>query len=243
MRLRLLLITACLAGVLIGASPASAIVDGKADEAEHPYVGFVNAAPGIPCTGTLVAPRLVVTAASCFVFSSIKEAFFTIANPAPDPRISPEVYVHGLATIHPLFNQNAPLTHDVAVIVLDDDYPGATEFAKPSRIGVVDDMRAKEHKAHIVGYGPDTLLNTAAPIRRAKHISLSFLPGDTPEHDVMERAACGADRGAPVLRGSHIVAIVSRPICTRESLGYRLDTEAAQSFLASRGVPLHAAAD
>src|SRR3989442_4828094 len=49
---------------LILAGPAGAIVGGSPDSA-HPYVGLLdNRSEG--CSGTLISPRVVVTAAHCF---------------------------------------------------------------------------------------------------------------------------------------------------------------------------------
>ena len=69
--MRRLIITAIALGVLAWAAPADAITNGTADENGHPNVGGLVAAQAysdgtwVYCSGTLIAPRVFLTAAHC----------------------------------------------------------------------------------------------------------------------------------------------------------------------------------
>ena len=70
MRKTLALLAALVAAVAIGVVPASAVTDGQLDGNGHPYVGLMVAqdAKGNPlwrCSGTLIAPKLFLTAGHC----------------------------------------------------------------------------------------------------------------------------------------------------------------------------------
>jgi len=64
------LVTAVLCAAALSISlPASAIVGGQPDGAAHPYVALITDGPGY-CSGTLISPTVLVTAAHCFTSSS-----------------------------------------------------------------------------------------------------------------------------------------------------------------------------
>lgn len=247
MRLRLSILTACaLASLGALAGPAPAVVDGRPDNGNaHGYVGVVLG--NLRCSGTLVAPDLVVTATHCLFPSG--QALFTLENPAPHPAAAPGAYVPGVAVMKPGFPTGFPFAEDVSVVKLAVPYPGATKFGKLSKLGVVDEMGAKGQKAHIVGYGflgfsDGAPIGNAPPwFRHVKHVSLIDVP---PPHHVMiePAAACHGDSGGPLVRGSHLLAVASAtefPDCSGRTIYYRLDTAEAQAFLAAQGVPLHPA--
>ncbi len=54
--------------VALAASPAAAVTGGRPDDGAHPQVAFIYA-PGVGfCSGTLIAPRVVLTAGHCTDF-------------------------------------------------------------------------------------------------------------------------------------------------------------------------------
>src|SRR4051812_28107389 len=105
---RILGVTAAFAAVVaINAGTAGAITNGSPDGNGHPYVAALvddYVTPGYFqrfCTGTLVAPRRVVTAAHCllgFVDSEVSVSF----DPIYRPGVSPLIHGTGYAAVDPL---------------------------------------------------------------------------------------------------------------------------------------------
>ena len=116
---------------------AGAIVGGEKDHAGHPNVGFIaalNAEGGLidACTGTLVAPKVVLTTAHCvggkklglvdrYMVTFKQRAFrdgvpdgFIAGQPHPDPRFDLQFVDTGDADV---FDRNSQ--YDVGVLVLE----------------------------------------------------------------------------------------------------------------------------
>jgi secreted trypsin-like serine protease len=123
-----LLLFAVLAAVLaIGIGPAAAITDGALDGNRHPYVGLMVAqdAKGNPlwrCSGTLIAPKLFLTAGHCteapaahaeiWFLSDVQATLATNGYPNKGE-------VGGKTYTHPNYDPNAFYLRDLGVVVLD----------------------------------------------------------------------------------------------------------------------------
>ena len=143
---------------------AGAIVGGTPDTT-HTYVGLEDNGVFV-CTGTLISPRVLVTAAHCFSDSTSvfgtdaqghprvevtfdQQGFFTQPFPTEhmgtyyfDPGFGPGLLGGGL----PGFD-----THDVAIIVLDDSLPSLGHANLPP-IGLTETLRTGTD-VDISGYG------------------------------------------------------------------------------------------
>jgi secreted trypsin-like serine protease len=240
MRLPLWLL-ATLVVVLAGATPAGAILNGKADSA-HPYVGILVTDVGgqrVPvCSGFLVSPTAFVTAAHCVddlggslpAYVSFDQKF-TPSSPA----------VHGEAVQNPDFGAPEADTHDIALIVLDSPVTGRGYAELPTQ-GLLGST-PKKTPLTIVGYGANGFLKGGGrPVPDFRFVRSA---GDSRVSKVekagfnlrMSSGICFGDSGGPILLDDSDVVVgissfVNNSQCAGNAFGYRIDTAASLGFLA-----------
>ncbi len=260
-----LLIGSLFAALMLAAAPtASAIVDGKADTS-HDYVVFVGQQvilPGGPpintqaCSGTLVAPTIVVTAAHCsllppgappFPLCSAPGQVFCVAYVVrqgenmrePDAETTAQSFAR-----HPLFCATCSFlaNHDLGVITLSAPLEGP--YAKLPRPDSVAKRFRKDKQTTIVGFGTDSPgapPSSLGPRREGKVEATLFganpnlLELPVPSKKNRDAVACNGDSGGPLVKGRTLQAVISfgDTSCGGPTFAYRLDTDAARSFLAS----------
>jgi secreted trypsin-like serine protease len=233
------------------ASGAFAITYGVPDGNDHPNVAGVilEDADGkfLVCTGTLISPTVVLTAAHC-IFDGLP--YFVSFD--REITASSKLYA-GTPHADPAYNQSQSDPHDIAVIVLDKAVKGITPAALPSA-GLFDQMSANHtldsQKFTAVGYGvhepttgggPHTFDNNNQRWRAVSSFNaltqawlrLSQNPATG------DGGTCYGDSGGPNFLGSGnnetpIVAaltVTGDAFCRATNVTYRLDTASARSFL------------
>ncbi len=192
--------------------------------------GGTNGTPAqyVDCTGTLVAPDLVVTAAHC-VHSSLtmnQTPSFTLAL---DGMNAPTAEIHAGATAipYPTFNpQHQPSTsvgdeHDIGVLVLADPIYGV-DYARLPRMGETAGISTGA-EVEIVGYGftvESDLNHYGVKNNATTHLT------DIGTHEIGvaspgEPQNCQGDSGGPAMLdgsgGMRIISVVSRGTTTDAS--------------------------
>ena len=249
------------ASLVLSVGPASAITFGQPDGNQHPNVGALLAdwdpdspGPDILCSGTLIAPKVFLTAAHCTAFleaEGISQVWVTFAPAYDEDSTSLAGLFAGSYVTHPEFGSGgASDTHDIAVVLLEQA-PGITPAQLPTA-GLLDQLKATHELDDLtftaVGYGtvredktggPHSLffdgvrryaLQSALNLEKA-WLLLSMNPSTG------SGGTCYGDSGGPhFLGGVQSNLIVSITItgdvwCRATDKTYRIDTPAARAFL------------
>jgi hypothetical protein len=169
------------------ALPAAAVTGGQPDGTRHPNVGlilFYQSDGRFRCTGTLVSPTIVITAAHCtagtlgstlVTFDSVIAEqpplpFPVAADPASgytDAEIAAAGYLSGTAIAHPDYSDFTDLANwnDVGVIVLDEPVTDIT----PATVAPTDYLaqfaqpRLNSTIFTVVGYGTEVRKPESGP--------------------------------------------------------------------------------
>jgi secreted trypsin-like serine protease len=156
---KLLLTVSLLLALAVGSTmPAGAITYGEVDGTRHPNVGAIVAEfDGVKdwfCSGTLIARKVVLTAAHCTAFlgsEGIEDVWVTF-----DPAFSLDgTFHHGSYVTHPGYNPNT-LENDVALVLLDRKVNGITPASLPTLNRLAEMKRAgtlQDQWFTNVGYG------------------------------------------------------------------------------------------
>jgi len=262
--LRRLLLTLLMGAALAGlAAPkqALAITYGTQDGSAHPYVGMVifYGADGVRmyrCSGTLISPTVFLTAGHC------AEGFPD--RPAASARIffqsevdtNTSSYVTGTPKPNPGYAESfgggaiQPISHDVAVVILDEPMPMAT-YGQLAPEGTLDQLTGPAYKNltfDVVGYGvqdwkptlqADTVRYWATPKRVTDNSAVTgynYIHHSANNGNVNNGGSCNGDSGGPIfLAGSNIIVGVTSwgidPNCAGPSIGYRTDIGESLDFL------------
>ena len=241
---RALLVLSVLAGLVLSASPAGAIVNGTADGNRHPNTGgLVNATQysdgtWLYCSGTLIAPRVFLTAAHCDDDGARVRVTFDSAYEAGDRTYA------GRFEADPAYPGTTADVHDIAVVVLDKAVTRITPARLPEA-GSLSGLSAGQPITS-VGYGAYEVTNGPGGhsylYDDVRMVGVGSLNAVTPtwlrisgNQATGDAGTCYGDSGGPNFLGStNIVAsttITGDAICRATNDTYRMDTPSARAFL------------
>jgi secreted trypsin-like serine protease len=247
---RLFTAAAAAVAALALAASASAITGGGPDGNRHPEVGALLAPQAYSdgtwetCTGTLISPKVFLTAAHCD--QGVSRVAVTFDS----------TYVAATGTTHwgtwqadPAYTHSQSDPHDLAVVVLDRAVKGIAPARLP-RLGSLDGLRVGDgitsvgYGAQSVTMGPGGATFHYADIRYVATGSVNALTPSWIRASMNpatgDGGTCYGDSGGPNFLGAgatetNIVAgttITGDFVCRATNVDYRLDTFSAQSFLA-----------
>lgn len=230
----------------MSASPAGAVLYGTPDGNNHPYVGVVRFfdAEGNylwRCSGTLIAPKVLLTAGHCVFGTASAEVWFTETAPTLSEILSGNYTpgVTGTPYAYPGYDDFAtfPNTGDVGIVVLDKAPKGVNSYGQLPTAGLVETLY-KHTVFDIVGYGiQDAQPVQVANIQRiaAEVMLISIQSGYSAGFNLQlssnagkphKGGLCFGDSGGPVLYGSTVLAVNSFVIngnCAGAGYSYRID--------------------
>lgn len=220
---------------VIGGSPAQ--------PGDFASTGALLSNGGVLCTGTLVAPDVVLTAAHCVVLAGSTPPDFTLALDATTAPAS-EIYAGASAHAHPDYNllamsQGLGVNYDVGLVILAEPVTGVAPALLPTPDAVAGTVTPGTF-VDIVGYGvtePTGLFPTGV-----KHEARTEVL-ELGSHELLLSKAgqpqnCRGDSGGPAFAdlgsGVRLVGIVSRGeggILDACDAGHGIDTR-ADAYLA-----------
>ena len=254
--LRKLLLAALAA--LLAAGSAGAIVGGEPDGDRHPYVGLIGFfdADGNQahiCSGTLVSPRVVVTAGHCTFETSGAVVWFDSQALAGPPTSG------GMTVTHPDFNPvlSTPTTGDLGVVLLARPVVLPAYGSLPAA-GLLDAYASKKGKQDLdvtlVGYGLQSVKPAVFTAERMlgraqiRNVNNALVRGyglqtsNSRGNGTGGGGTCSGDSGGPILQGDSDVVLAVNSFgknqnCVGNDYSYRVDTPTARAFL-SQFVPV-----
>lgn len=251
------LLVSALAAALLAAGSAVAITYGQFDGNRHPNVGAMirlrsDGVYRIVCSGSLVSPRVFLTASHCTRFledQGIEDVWVTF-DPTFDQSSK---LIHGTMHSNPNYNQAQNDTGDIAAIVLDREVNNVEPVELPPA-GLLDRMKADRSLNRAlftsVGYGIQEPQPGPGGIVHDFPMERWFAVG---EFDALnatwlriaqtqatgDGGTCSGDSGGPQFLGAGdaetetqvSITITGDIECFATNVTYRLDTPQARAFL------------
>lgn len=222
---------------------AQAITWGEPDGEEHPNVGtllFMQNGEGFySCTGTMIAPRVMLTAGHCVAEAGnindvtyvrfVESALDGLGDYLPSVQDWLDAEWFAVTTVipHPLWDDYArfPNTYDIGVVILEEEYFPSNGFGEIPPLGFLETLKGRDKRDFLsVGYGVQGTLKPFAmdEYERYKgHVRLlevnSFFSGKGSQSAKFSNnpgvggGTCYGDSGGPTFfqNGNLVVSVTS----------------------------------
>ncbi|WP_428269296.1 S1 family peptidase [Haliangium sp.] len=184
----------------------------------------------VRCTGVLVAPRVVLTAAHCVAdprLGADLEVLFGAGVDDPDARFDRVVEI----ALHPDYRADAGAEEaagaDLAALILAREAEVEPALVNPSSL----DGAVVGAEVRVVGFGQPSSTDTATGHKRAGTARISAVDADTVRIEAAPAMTCRGDSGGPTLARldgdavESVVGVTSRgdPGCAEYGLATRVD--------------------
>jgi hypothetical protein len=236
----------------VGVLPAAAITGGELDGDGHPNVGLmiaeIDGEPQWRCSGTLIAPRVFLTAGHCVGdgATAARVWFDNDLTGKPDYPYGGLSAIEGTPVPHPLYLWGGADPHDVGLVILDE--PAGMEpatLAGPDLLGQLkkDRILRGGYQEGVyfrsVGYGgtlaswppPELAYDRVRRVSESEYVSLTKVHLHLTQKAVFdESGSCFGDSGGPVFwtdpDGNEILVAVTSSgdgQCVATGFNYRVD--------------------
>lgn len=206
------------------------IVGGQTTNA-FPAVGALTRFGSTHCTGTVVAPRVVVTAAHCLAGVSASSLKFVLGA-----KVSSPTHTIGVASIkaHPSYD-DATISNDIGVVTLASDAP-----VTPMKMVPAMDSSWIGRELVFVGYGVSNGSNqTGAGTKRYVRMPIEGVTSKQFEYGLPGKNTCNGDSGGPAfaeINGETLLAgVTSYGDATCKQYGVDTRVDAFKSFIGVSG--------
>ena len=214
-------------------SSSSPIIGGTTTSA-FPAVGALTQGGSPFCTGTVVAPRVVVTAAHCLAGARASSLRFAIGANAFAPTASIRIT---RVTAHPAYDPDQ-LVNDIGVVVLADDAPVTPIPMNTTAL----DASWVGRSLTFVGYGVTSgLTQSGAGVKRQVAIPIAQV-GAAQFAYTGAKNTCFGDSGGPALTrdaqgATVVVGVTSYGDATCRSFGVDTRVDVFRRFVTQASAP------